>query len=105
MTALELFLERLATRNQLGAVVVSDKKGRVVSGVGLMVDLRDLGKLGSDVASGRSVDGEFQRVTGGDDLYVRELAVGEQSYVLSSLGGRVRRIADATDAIGRILAA
>ncbi len=104
MSALELYLERIATRNQLGAVVVSDKKGRMVGGVGLMVDLRDLGQLGSDLVSGKSVGTEFERVTAGDDLYVREVVVGSQAFVLSSLGGRIRRVGETSDALSRILA-
>ncbi|MBP9113922.1 MAG: hypothetical protein KBF88_14010 [Polyangiaceae bacterium] len=103
IVALDLYLERLAARNEISAVVVSDPGGRFVAGSGLLHDLEGLGQLGASVAHSGVETPDFDFITRGEDFYASRMDVRGRSFVLSSVGGRVRKLVDTKGTIERIL--
>lgn len=100
--ALRLLLDAVRARSEVSAVALVDTDGFVVAGSGLDHELAILGFVARRAADG-AIDSECEALTDGTDVMAREVAGG--SMILAALGSRVRRMADASRAVDRIVAA
>ncbi|MBK6919286.1 MAG: hypothetical protein IPH07_17960 [Deltaproteobacteria bacterium] len=102
--AIRIFLARNVTEPEVRAAVVSDVDGLLLGGVG-DVDLDALSAVGSAVVDGtlgeRAGDFGFSR----QELHARTLTIGEDTFVLTSLGGPLREGAAVEQLLARVLAA
>ena len=101
---IRIFLARNVTEPEVRAAVVSDVDGLLLGGVG-DVDLDALSAVGSAVVDGtlgeRAGDFGFSR----QELHARTLTIGEDTFVLTSLGGPLREGAAVEQLLARVLAA
>ncbi|MCU0684615.1 MAG: hypothetical protein MUF34_20610 [Polyangiaceae bacterium] len=101
--ALGAYLEALLSRFGLRAAALSDGFGMVV-GRG-RADARALGALGERCARGQAPgEEEFERTTGGADLYAHALSVAGRTMYLATLGARVRGLHRVTDELSAFVA-
>lgn len=102
--AIRIFLARNVTEPEVRAAVVSDADGLLLGGVG-DVDLDALSAVGSAVVDGtlgeRAGEFGFSR----QELHARALTIGEDTFVLTSLGGPLREGAAVEQLLARVLAA
>jgi hypothetical protein len=106
--AARLYLEAVAEQNNIRAVALAGEDGLLVAGTQGDVDLAELAALGAACAKG---DGEDERtdalmdkVVKDDDLYASSVAIGDETFYLTSVGARVRSVKSTTSALARILA-
>ncbi len=101
--ALGSYLEALLPRFGLSAAALSDGFGLIV-GRG-RADAGALGALGVRCARGLTPgEDEFERTTGGADLYVHALSVAGRTLYLATLGARVRGLRRVTDELAAFVA-
>jgi hypothetical protein len=102
--ALQFLIEALADRSpEVAAVALIDGGGKIVAGTGMPQELVGLAKIAGPLARGMHA-AEFDEVTEGTDLLMRDFKVGDTQWVLAALGTRVRRMHDAVRGVTRILA-
>lgn len=105
--ALAYYFEALAEREGLEAVALVDERGGLLCGSGTahgVYDMDEIARAAALTADGSEPDG-IDAITQGNDFYACRIEAGGKSYVVTSLGKRVRRVTDAAKAIERILAA
>ncbi|HEU4536085.1 MAG TPA: hypothetical protein VFS00_18300 [Polyangiaceae bacterium] len=103
LAALGAYLEALLSRFGLRAAALTDGRGLVVGRGG--ADARALSSLGERCARGQAPgEEEFERTTGGADLYVHALSVAGQTLYLATLGARVRGLHRVTDELAAFVA-
>ena len=101
--ALQFLMEALADRSpEVAAVALIDETGTIVAGTGMPHELVGLAKIAAPLARGEHAP-EFDEVTEGTDLLMRDFKVGDNAFVLAALGTRVRRMHDCVRGVGRIL--
>ena len=101
--ALQFLMEALADRSpEVAAVALIDGAGKIVAGTGMPQELVGLAKIAGPLARGEAAP-EFDEVTEGTDLLMRDFKVGEDAFVLAALGTRVRRMHDCVRGVSRIL--
>jgi len=101
--ALQYLMEALADRSpEVAAVALIDGGGKIVAGTGMPHELLGLAKIAGPLARGAEAP-EFDVVTEGTDLLMRDFRVGGSAFVLAALGTRVRRMHDAVRGAARIL--
>lgn len=102
--AIRIFLARNVTEPEVRAAVVSDVDGLLLGGVG-DVDLEVLSAVGSAVVDGslgdRASDFGFSR----QELHARPVTIGDDTFVVTSLGGPLRESAGVEQLLARVLAA
>ena len=105
--ALAYYFEALAQREGLEAVALVDERGGLLCGSGTahgVYDMDEVARAAALTAGGAEPDG-IDAITQGNDFYACRIEAAGKSYVVTSLGKRVRRVTDAAKAIERILAA
>jgi hypothetical protein len=105
--AAELYLNTVARRDRLQALVVSNEHGFLVACAPSGYDAHWLAALGCACAS-RIVRGEvlgtlIAEMTHGAALYAAAIKSNGETLYLTSIGGRVSRPMEAADTLGRIL--
>ncbi len=101
--ALQYLVEALADRSpDVAAVALIDGGGRIVAGTGMPHELVGLAKIAGPLARGEAPP-EFDDVTEGTDLLMRDFTVAGSPFVLAALGTRVRRMHDCVRGVSRIL--
>ncbi|HEX7666257.1 MAG TPA: hypothetical protein VF407_17145 [Polyangiaceae bacterium] len=104
--ALAFYFDSLAEREGLEAVALVDAGGELVAGAGIaqgIYDLDEIARAASLTVEGSEPD-QIDEITQGSDLYAVRIEAAGKSYVVTSLGKRVRRVQDAAKAIERIYA-
>lgn len=104
--ALGLYLEAVAARNSLKAVVLANEDGLLVAGSGGGYNLDWLAALGPVCAGGSvtgSIESLVENVTGGEDLFASAVDIGGYTLYLTSVGARVGRQKEAAETLRRIL--
>ncbi len=105
--ALAFYFDSLAEREGLEAVALVDAGGELVAGGGIaqgVYDLDELARAASLTAGGAEPD-TLDELTQGNDLYACRIEAAGKTYLVTSLGKRVRRVQDAAKAIERIFSA
>lgn len=105
--ALSLYFEALAEREGLEAVALVDERGGLLCGGGTahgVYDMDELARAAALTVRGTEPD-TLEAITQGNDFYACRIEANGKSYVVTSLGKRVRRVSDAAKAIERILVA
>ncbi len=105
--ALAYYFEALAEREGIEAVALVDERGGLLFGGGTahgVYDMDEIAHAAMLTASGSEPDA-LDTITRGADFYACRIEAAGKSYVVTSLGKRVRRVSDAAKAIERILAA
>lgn len=102
--ALQYLVEALSDRSETRAVALIDAGGRIVAGVGMPRDLRDLAALGGDLHAAQA-NPRFDALTDGTDYLACEVRAGGAKLFLVALGERLRKLPDALRAAQRICAA
>lgn len=105
--ALAFYFEALAEREGIEAVALVDTQGNLVCGGGTahgVYDMDEIAQAAVETVRGNEPAG-IESLTHGNDFYACEVLAGGKSYVVTSLGKRVRRVRDAAKAIERILVA
>jgi hypothetical protein len=101
--ALQYLIEALADRSEVQAVLLVDDEGRIVAGMGMPREVRQL--AGIAIAAVRGDESElFEAATRDTDFFGREIPVEEGSLYLVALGTRVCKMHQAVYGVTRILA-
>ena len=105
--ALAYYFESLAEREGIEAVALVDERGGLLCGSGTahgVYDMDEIARAAAMTVDGSEPDG-IDAITQGNDFYACRIEAGGKSYVVTSLGKRVRRVNDAAKAVERILLA
>jgi hypothetical protein len=100
--ALQYLIEALADRSQVEAVLLVNEEGRVVAGMGMPREVRNLAQIAVPAVRGKESE-LFESVTRGTDFFGREIPVHDGSLYLVALGTRVCKMHEAVYAVTRIL--
>jgi hypothetical protein len=100
--ALQYLIEALADRSQVEAVLLVNEQGRVVAGMGMPREVRNLAQIAVPAVRGEEPE-LFESVTRGTDFFGREIPVPDGSLYLVALGTRVCKMHEAVYGVTRIL--
>jgi hypothetical protein len=100
--ALQYLIEALADRSQVEAVLLVNEEGRVVAGMGMPREVRNLAQIAVPAVRGKEPE-SFESVTRGTDFFGREIPVRDGSLYLVALGTRVCKMHEAVYGVTRIL--
>jgi len=99
--AIQYLLESLLDRSEARAVALVSEDRRVLAGVGMPGDLRDLRGLAGPVGRAEACP-LVEDLDASTDVFSRGVSVGEKTVYLAALGTRMRRFGDAANAVARI---
>lgn len=103
----ELYLETLALRDKLQALVLSDEAGFLIAGACSELDAHWLAALGCESATravrDERLDSLIVEVTQGAQLHAMALELGGETLYLTAVGGRVSRPMEVARTLERIL--
>jgi hypothetical protein len=100
--ALQYLIEALADRSQVEAVLLVNDEGRIVAGMGMPKEVRQLAQIAIPAVRGEETE-HFEAATRDTDFFGREIPVEEGSLYLVALGSRVCKMHEAVYAVTRIL--
>jgi hypothetical protein len=100
--ALQYLIEALADRSQVEAVLLVDDDGRIVAGMGMPREVRQLAQIAISAVRGEQSE-TFEAATRDTDFFGREIPVEEGSLYLVALGTRVTKMHHAVYGVARIL--
>ena len=100
--ALQYLIEALADRSQVEAVLLVNDEGRIVAGMGMPHEVRQLAKIAIPAVRGEETE-HFESATRDTDFFGREIPVDDGSLYLVALGTRVRKMHQAVYGVTRIL--
>jgi len=100
--ALQYLIEALADRSQVQAVLLVNDAGRIVAGMGMPREVRQLAQIAIPAVRGEESE-LFETATRDTDFFGREIPVEEGSLYLVALGTRVTKMHQAVYGVTRIL--
>ena len=100
--ALQYLIEALADRSQVEAVLLVDERGRIVAGMGMPHQVRELARIAIPAVRGEEAE-MFEKATCDTDFFGREIPVEDGSLYLVALGTRVCKMHEAVYGVIRIL--
>jgi hypothetical protein len=100
--ALQYLIEALADRSQVEAVLLVDDEGRIVAGMGMPREVRQLAQIAISAVRGHESE-LFEAATLDTDFFGREIPVEDGSLYLVALGTRVCKMHQAVYGVTRIL--
>jgi len=100
--ALQYLVEALADRSQVEAVLLVNDEGRIVAGMGMPREVRQLAQIAIPAVRGEESE-LFEAATCDTDFFGREIPVPDGSLYLVALGTRVCKMHEAVYAVNRIL--
>ncbi|MET0593743.1 MAG: hypothetical protein ABW133_13650 [Polyangiaceae bacterium] len=100
--ALQYLIEALADRSQVEAVLLVNDEGRIVAGMGMPKEVRQLAQIAIPAVRGEETP-LFESATRDTDFFGREIPVEDGSLYLVALGTRISKMHEAVYAVTRIL--
>jgi hypothetical protein len=100
--ALQYLIEALADRSEVEAVLLVGDDGRIVAGMGMPKEVRQLAQIAIPAVRGEEIP-LFEDATRGTDFFGREIPIHEGSLYLVALGTRISRMHEAVYGVTRIL--
>jgi len=100
--ALQYLIEALADRSQVEAILLVDDEGRIVAGMGMPREVRELAQIAIPAVRGEETE-RFESATRDTDFFGREIPVEDGSLYLVALGTRVCKMHQAVYGVTRIL--
>jgi hypothetical protein len=100
--ALQYLIEALADRSQVEAVLLVNDEGRIVAGMGMPREVRQLAAIAIPAVRGEQSE-RFESATQDTDFFGREIPIADGSLYLVALGTRVCKMHQAVYGVTRIL--
>jgi hypothetical protein len=100
--ALQYLIEALADRSQVEAVLLVNDGGRIVAGMGMPREVRQLATIAIPAVRGEESE-QFESATRDTDFFGREIPIADGSLYLVALGTRVCKMHQAVYGVTRIL--
>ena len=100
--ALQYLIEALADRSQVEAVLLVNDEGRIVAGMGMPGEVRQLATIAVPAVRGEETE-LFESATRDTDFFGREIPIADGSLYLVALGTRVCKMHEAVYGVTRIL--
>jgi hypothetical protein len=100
--ALQYLIEALADRSQVEAVLLVNDEGRIVAGMGMPREVRQLAQIAISAVRGDESE-LFETATRDTDFFGREIPVEDGSLYLVALGTRIAKMHQTVYGVTRIL--
>lgn len=100
--ALQYLIEALADRSQVEAVLLVNDSGRIVAGMGMPKEVRQLAQIAIPAVRGEETP-LFEDATRDTDFFGREIPIEEGSLYLVALGTRISKMHETVYGVTRIL--